>query len=128
MEGYGAGILPDRGNVHALYMYSRLTTIQIPLIWEEWGPAAEKEYQKKLHQWERAREQQLADADDADVRQRSALAKPQRRMHPEDADNFLALAAALKILLARSIECDELQQARELLQSYLHKYREVSRQ
>ncbi len=45
--------------------------------------------------------------------------KPKRRMDPRDADNFLNLAAALKILLARSIDISELSRAQKLLQTFL---------
>ena len=50
---------------------------------------------------------------------------PQRRMHPNDAHNFLNLAAALKILLARSIEIKDLPEAQELLQAFLDGFLEV---
>lgn len=98
--------------------------IQIPLIWEEWGQAAEEEYVRKLEQWEIkearrvkrvSRGKRLADGSTEKPAPRPA--KP--RMHSADADNFLSLAAALKILLARSIELEELPRAQELLQTYL---------
>ena len=46
-------------------------------------------------------------------------------MYLRDADNFLSLAAAMKILLARTIERSEIPRARELLQDYLHGFEEV---
>lgn len=47
-------------------------------------------------------------------------------MHNQDADNFLSLAAAMKILLARTIDIKDLERARHLLQDYLHGFFKVS--
>ncbi len=52
--------------------------------------------------------------------------EPTRRMDRRDADNFLKLAAALKILLARSIALSELDRAQELLQGFLDGFHEVN--
>lgn len=52
--------------------------------------------------------------------------RPILRIHPGDADNFLKLATALKIILGRSILLTDLDRAKELLQEYLQKYLEVS--
>ena len=51
--------------------------------------------------------------------------KPQRRINLKDADNFLKLASAMKILLSRSVTQEELERAKELLQEYLVGFLEV---
>jgi hypothetical protein len=45
--------------------------------------------------------------------------EPEARMHPDDADNFLKLATALKIILARTIYIPDLDHAKTLLHEYL---------
>ncbi|EMD32048.1 hypothetical protein CERSUDRAFT_77644 [Gelatoporia subvermispora B] len=84
----------------------------IPLVWEDWCDVSERDYQKKLRAWE---------AKHAD-HPNPENPKPERRMHPQDADNFLSLAAALKTILARSIELADLPRAHQLLQDYLHAF------
>lgn len=46
-------------------------------------------------------------------------------MHNQDANNFLSLAAAMKILLARTVDVADLPRARQLLQNYLDGFLEV---
>ncbi|GJE84480.1 hypothetical protein PsYK624_005560 [Phanerochaete sordida] len=95
--------------------------IVIPFIWEEWAEVADTEHQRKLATWEkneRARQRRnkaRAEGDDPEPKQ----PKPTPRMQSQDADNFLSLAAAMKILLARTIDVKDLPRARELLQDYL---------
>lgn len=50
---------------------------------------------------------------------------PELRMDPTDADNFLKLATALKIIMGRSIRLDDLARAKVLLQEYLRTYLKV---
>lgn len=50
---------------------------------------------------------------------------PKIRMHADDSDNFLKLAAALKVILARSIRTADLARARALLNEYLQGYLKV---
>ncbi|KAH9917859.1 hypothetical protein B0H21DRAFT_827671 [Amylocystis lapponica] len=95
----------------------------VPLIWDEWQPLAEEAHKKKMKTWqkkEKARLRRIAmgkrRADDGDE---PAAPKPKPRMHAQDADNFLSLASALKIILARSIDRADLPHARQLLQDYL---------
>ncbi|EMD34886.1 hypothetical protein CERSUDRAFT_75776 [Gelatoporia subvermispora B] len=80
----------------------------IPLVWEDSCKAADQEYQKRLASWhksEEKRQHRIAKGKHrADGKPEPPEPKPQLRMHPQDADNFLSLAAALKILLARSID------------------------
>ena len=52
--------------------------------------------------------------------------KPKCRMPEGDADNFLNLSAAMKILLARTITKSELPRARELLTDYWWRFLKVS--
>ncbi len=47
------------------------------------------------------------------------------RIQPEDTDNFLKLAMALKIILGRTVALADLDRAKQLLQEYLRKYLEV---
>ncbi|KAH9948071.1 hypothetical protein B0H21DRAFT_690747, partial [Amylocystis lapponica] len=79
----------------------------VPLIWDEWQPLAEEAHKKKMKTWqkkEKARLRRIAmgkrRADDGDE---PAAPKPKPRMHAQDADNFLSLASALKIILAQCI-------------------------
>ncbi|KZT00482.1 uncharacterized protein LAESUDRAFT_666136, partial [Laetiporus sulphureus 93-53] len=51
--------------------------------------------------------------------------KPKRRMHADDADNFLSFATALKLILARTVYQPELDRARVLLEEYLQGYQRV---
>ncbi|PSR70650.1 hypothetical protein PHLCEN_2v13455 [Hermanssonia centrifuga] len=101
----------------------------IPLIWEEWSEAAEAEYHKKTKLWQKEEAKRLKRIEKgkrkADGTEETPRPKPRRRMHPRDADNFLSLAAALKILLARSIEIADLDRAQELLQDFLDGFMEA---
>ncbi|EKM61709.1 uncharacterized protein PHACADRAFT_82310 [Phanerochaete carnosa HHB-10118-sp] len=79
--------------------------IMIPFIWDEWSAVADTEYGRKLASWtkndkahrkcneKRARGEQGGDLE-------FEAPKPKRRMHSKDANNFLSLAATMKILLA----------------------------
>ncbi|OCH83767.1 hypothetical protein OBBRIDRAFT_742729 [Obba rivulosa] len=103
--------------------------IVIPLIWEEWGPASDKEYQEQLKKLKPSASTQSSSRSQhgkLNKKSKTSQDQPQPRMHPQDADNFLTLAAALKIILARTIDVSELERAQDLLQAYLLKYREVS--
>ncbi|KAH9914437.1 hypothetical protein B0H21DRAFT_703670, partial [Amylocystis lapponica] len=100
-----------------------LNSLQIPLIWNEWQPLAAQAHEKKMENWkknEKARLKRISmgkrRADDGNE---PAAPKPKPRMHAQDADNFLLLASALKIILARSIDKADLPRARQLLQDYL---------
>lgn len=50
---------------------------------------------------------------------------PVLRMNPKDADNFLKLATALKIMFGRSVRIVDLARAKVLLLEYLQGYLEV---
>ncbi len=104
-------------------------TGKIPLIWEEWSEAAEAEYHKKTKLWQKEEAKRLKRIEKgkrkADGTEETPRPKPRRRMHLRDADNFLSLAAALKILLARSIEIADLDRAQELLQDFLDGFMEA---
>ena len=100
------------------------------MIWDEWSKAAEDEYARKLKQWEInearrvkriQRGKRLADGST----EKPAPKPTKPRMQPADADNFLSLAATLKVLLARSVDIDELPRAQELLQNYLRGFLKV---
>ncbi|KAH9928238.1 hypothetical protein B0H21DRAFT_712161 [Amylocystis lapponica] len=97
--------------------------IIMPLIWDEWQPGAQAFYDKKLAEWTKKDKQRIKRIAKgkrrADDTQEPATPKPQPRMHAQDADNFLSLASALKILMARSIAKADLPRARQLLQDYL---------
>ena len=54
------------------------------------------------------------------------LEKPVIRMHAEEADNFLNLAAALKVILARTVLVGDLSRAEFFLMKYLQTYLKVS--
>ncbi|GJF00872.1 hypothetical protein PsYK624_171740 [Phanerochaete sordida] len=95
--------------------------IVIPLIWNEWEEPAEAIYQTKVQAWKKGKEKRKPDDNKASESQ------PKRRMHPKDADNFLAFSAAMKILLARSIHVDDLPPAQHLFQSYLDGFYQMHR-
>ena len=68
----------------------------------EFQPAAESDYERKKTTYERneeARRARLASGN-ATEKDKDPLKEPSLRMHPDDSDNFLKLASALKILLA----------------------------
>ncbi|KAH9911971.1 hypothetical protein B0H21DRAFT_714183, partial [Amylocystis lapponica] len=101
----------------------------IPLIWDEWQPSAQALYEKRLSKWtkaEKARVKRIAKGKRrADGTEEPAAPKPKVRMHSQDADNFLSLASALKILMARTIDRSDLPRARSLLQNYLHGFMKI---
>ncbi len=102
---------------------THLEYLEIPMVWEEWIQAAEKEYKTKLKNWKKKMQNYLASANRSD----NPPPKPKRRMYPKDDDNFLCLAASMKILLARTINIEELPRAQTLLQDYLDGFHEVRR-
>ncbi|KAG2344685.1 hypothetical protein BDR05DRAFT_865367, partial [Suillus weaverae] len=80
--------------------------VVIPLIWEEWYPKHKVQHDKdidKRDKRERARVRRVAAGRAAQNRKDDdPVADPKEiMMHPDDADNFLNLAAALKIILGR---------------------------
>ena len=88
--------------------------IKLPFIWSEWGPKAYTEYLKEVDQWEHKDEATRG-------------AKPSPRMLETDVDNFLKLATAMKIVLARSVRVQDIPRAKELLFQYLKGFHEVRR-
>ncbi|PSR72636.1 hypothetical protein PHLCEN_2v11495, partial [Hermanssonia centrifuga] len=77
----------------------------ISIIWKEWLPAAKKQHQAKLDKWKSKKGEKPEE--------------PKRRMHPDDGNNFLNLAAAMKIILARTIAINDIPLAKLRLQNYL---------
>ena len=51
--------------------------------------------------------------------------RPKRRMQPDDADMFLKLACALKIIMAQTIKDADMPRAKHLLFAFLLKFLEV---
>ncbi|RDX49847.1 hypothetical protein OH76DRAFT_1350092 [Lentinus brumalis] len=101
--------------------------IIIPLIWDEWYPSSVIDLQRKQETWrkkEAARIRRIAKGKAKDSDQ-SPAPEPQPRMLDGDDENFLRLAAALKILLGRSIHDEELPRARQLLYEYLTTFLKV---
>ncbi|THH06302.1 hypothetical protein EW145_g4183 [Phellinidium pouzarii] len=84
----------------------------IPLIWREWQTLAQKDFENATARWEAK-----ANRRDED--------KPKLRIHPQDANNFLKLAATLKIILGRKIRNVDIPRAKQLLSEYLHGYLEI---
>ncbi|OCB85355.1 hypothetical protein A7U60_g7664 [Sanghuangporus baumii] len=60
----------------------------LPFVWSEWQPVAEKDHEMTHRRWRRGP---------------MTEPEPKIRMHEDEPANFLKLAAALKILLGRSI-------------------------
>ncbi|GBE84638.1 hypothetical protein SCP_0606170 [Sparassis crispa] len=103
--------------------------IIVPLIWDEWQPSAEATYEKRMKKWQADDTARLRCISKgkrrADGTKEPRAPKPERRMHPEDADNFLSLAAALKVIMGRSVNVTELPRACKLLQDYLINFLKV---
>ncbi|KAG1861529.1 hypothetical protein DFJ58DRAFT_839673 [Suillus subalutaceus] len=104
--------------------------ITIPLVWEKWYPINMKQNQKEIESWEKqeqARIQRVASGKQAQNRKDNEPPTHPKdmAMHADDADNFLNLAAALKIILGRSISDTDIPQAKELLNKYLLRFLEI---
>ncbi|KZT04236.1 uncharacterized protein LAESUDRAFT_629493, partial [Laetiporus sulphureus 93-53] len=103
--------------------------VVVPLIWQEWQPSAEKAYQKAVETWKKKEEARKRRIDKGkrrvDGTEEAPASKPKRRMHADDADNFLSFATALKLILARTVYQPELDRARVLLEEYLQGYQRV---
>ena len=93
------------------------------MVWDEWYPVAVADHLKKTENWDKketARLKRNAKGKGKRGKDDEPIAKPAPlRMHADDADIFLKLSAALKILMARSIKISDLPRAQELLQGYL---------
>ncbi|PSR73498.1 hypothetical protein PHLCEN_2v10656 [Hermanssonia centrifuga] len=103
------------------YLLPSCEYLEISMVWEEWIQAAEKEYKTKLKNWKKKMQKYLASTNQSD----NPPLKPKRRMYPKDDDNFLCLAASIKILLVRIINIKELPRAQKLLQDYLDGFHKV---
>jgi hypothetical protein len=94
------------------------------MVWDEWYPVAVADHLKKTANWdknEQARlrrvgkgKQKAGGKDDRPIPSPAPM-----RMQADDADIFLKLSAALKIIMARSIDVADLPRAKQLLQNYL---------
>jgi hypothetical protein len=91
------------------------------MIWDMWLPQSEEDYKKQSVKWETEEAKRLRRIACGKPKKTDTKAaeKPKRRMPPGDADNFLKLATALKIIMARSIKDSDIPRARELLHDYL---------
>ncbi|KAA1479991.1 hypothetical protein DENSPDRAFT_789804, partial [Dentipellis sp. KUC8613] len=96
--------------------------IVIPLIWDEWCPSAISENEKALQTWQVRETQHLLRVASGKAKKgdENAAPKPTPRMLEGDADNFLKLAAALKIILGRVIREQDIPRACDLLYGYLN--------
>ena len=94
---------------------------KIPLIWDTWLPKAEAEFQKQITKWEAEEAKRLRRVTSGKPKKtdNKPADKPERQMLPGDEDNFLKFAAALKIIMARSIDDADIPCARTLLYDYL---------
>ncbi|KAG2133009.1 hypothetical protein DEU56DRAFT_914034 [Suillus clintonianus] len=101
--------------------------IVIPFLWQEWYPKANTTYDKALTSWENRERQRLIclTAGKAKKGDDKPSTKPVPQMHPSAPDNFLKLAAALKIILGRSFRDADIPRAKELLRDYLMEYLEL---
>ncbi|KAL5535628.1 hypothetical protein ACEPAF_3722 [Sanghuangporus sanghuang] len=94
----------------------------IPLIWKEWVPIDQQEFRSCTDRWEAQERQRLHRITNGTATEEDQTPKkrpPPPRMHPDDSANFLKLAAALKIILGRSIRTADLSRAERLLKEYL---------
>lgn len=103
------------------------------MVWDEWAPVAMQEHLKKREKWDKAETARLRRVAEAARTNRAPEKKdkqplpnpPPLRMHPDDPDIFLKLSAALKLIMARSIDTENLPRAQQLLQDYLHGFSRV---
>ncbi|KAG1755257.1 uncharacterized protein EDB91DRAFT_1042129 [Suillus paluster] len=101
--------------------------IVIPFLWQEWYPKANTTYEKALTSWENRERQRLIRLTTGKPKKGDdkPSMKPVPQMHPSAPDNFLKLAAALKIILGRSFKDADIPRAKELLRNYLMEYLEL---
>ncbi|KAI0038184.1 hypothetical protein FA95DRAFT_1505991 [Auriscalpium vulgare] len=96
--------------------------IVIPFIWDEWYPAAVAENIKKREAWRKREDARIRRIASGKARDGDDVPEPepqQRMLHGDD-DNFLKLAAFLKLVFGRTIWDTDIPHARELLQDYLY--------
>jgi hypothetical protein len=79
-------------------------------MWREWLPAAQDEFKTTYAKWLVSGNQDQ---------------RPLARMQDGDAENFLKLAASLKIILGRTVRRNEIGRAQKLLRAYLEVFQEV---
>ncbi|KAL5482971.1 hypothetical protein ACEPAI_9566 [Sanghuangporus weigelae] len=108
--GYPAGGSLSTDEYKALVLV--YCPIIIPLLWREWQPLAQAKFNKAIEKWE---------ANERDLTTES-YERPRHRMHPDNAQNFLKLAAALKIVLGHTVHLADLDRAETLLKEYLEGY------
>ncbi|KAI0038536.1 hypothetical protein FA95DRAFT_1505463 [Auriscalpium vulgare] len=100
----------------------------IPFIWDEWYPAAVADNARKIAVWRKREDARIRRIASGKAKQEDMTAEPkprQRMLHGDD-DNFLKLAAFLKVILGLAMEnLDFSDDARELLQDYLFGFYEV---
>ncbi|THH02551.1 hypothetical protein EW145_g6729 [Phellinidium pouzarii] len=108
--GYPAGGSLSTDEYKALVLV--YCPVIIPLIWREWQMLAQKDFENATARWEAKAKRRDED-------------KPKLHIHPQDANNFKKLAAALKIILGRKIRNADIPCAKQLLSEYLHGYLEI---
>ncbi|KAG1875919.1 hypothetical protein C8R48DRAFT_669170 [Suillus tomentosus] len=104
--------------------------IAIPLVWEKWYPINMKQNQKEIESWEKREQACVRRIASGKQAQNGKDNEPPTHpkdmaMHADDADNFLNLAAALKIILGRSISDADIPRAKKLLNKYLLRFLEI---
>jgi hypothetical protein len=75
----------------------------MPLIWDEFCPSSMATYLKETEKWDKNEQARLKKIAEGKLKPEKSTAapKPKPRMLEGDADNFLKLAAALKIITER---------------------------
>ena len=78
--------------------------IQIPMVWDEWYPVAVADYLKKTENWDKNEQARLKRVTKGKQKAGGKDDKPIPKpvpmcMHADDADIFLKLSAALKIVM-----------------------------
>ena len=91
------------------------------MVWDEWLPSAIADHAKQLTKWEKDEKTRIRKvaSGKATENDKKPKPKPKMQMLAEDADNLLKLSAALKIIMARTIDEAELERAKNLLYDYL---------
>ena len=131
MEVSCHGVLPACGvlSVAVPILYLTCAVFKIPFIWQQWYPQADEKRRKStaFKAWQRRERERQARLHHGqpNAGDENPEPEPLPRMHEDDADNFLHLAAALKIILAHAVRDDEIGRAKELLYAYLQGFLRV---
>src|SRR5271170_6904438 len=122
MEGYVYGLLSHHREVSIFRICDVHDCVwQMPLIWDEFCPSSMSTYLKETEKWDKNEQARLKKIAKGTLKAETSTPapKPKPQMLEGDADNFLKLAAALKIITAQTIRDVDIPRAKSLLYGYL---------